>query len=510
MPVTMATTSRSPDPPVCTVVAVDLGLDQAEVARQRRELHRHGAHERDRVVPPWRHAAALAMGRAERPDAWLTGAMVKYYAGGWTVQELAAIEQELDRQGVHTRSTATTCSCTTTGRAHGRHDRGVDHRDLTCARDSVGSAAMALRRRVGWSPSLLAVLARTAAARSRRFVRRGRRRDAGPGARRRPHRRGAVRRVDGDTTRAPARRRRDDGADGDADRVGEQVAHVGDADDVRRRGEARASTTRWRATSRRSTAPRRTSPCASSSRTPTGLPPGGVRRRSGHDAGGGASASIAAGGDPSSAARAPQFHYSGVGFAVAGRLVERLAARRSSRRSSDRIAKPARHDAHPLRRHAPPALAQPLAGGVGDARPSTTTPGSCACSRHDGTVDGHTVLQPASVAEIERDQVARPRHPRRRRGADHRHPDLRARRVARRGRRRRRHRGGERQRRARLLPVDRPRARHVRDRRGRRRAARRRARGARVAAHRPDALAGRPAHRSRNSAAYPWAGSGTG
>jgi len=27
--------------------------------------------------------------------------MVKYYAGGWTVQELAAIEQELDRQGVH-------------------------------------------------------------------------------------------------------------------------------------------------------------------------------------------------------------------------------------------------------------------------------------------------------------------------------------------------------------------------------------------------------------------------
>ena len=26
--------------------------------------------------------------------------MVKYYAGGWTVQELATIEQELDRQGV--------------------------------------------------------------------------------------------------------------------------------------------------------------------------------------------------------------------------------------------------------------------------------------------------------------------------------------------------------------------------------------------------------------------------
>jgi hypothetical protein len=27
--------------------------------------------------------------------------MVKYYAGGWSVQELAAIEQELTRQGVH-------------------------------------------------------------------------------------------------------------------------------------------------------------------------------------------------------------------------------------------------------------------------------------------------------------------------------------------------------------------------------------------------------------------------
>jgi len=28
------------------------------------------------------------------------GPMVKYFAGGWTVQELADIEQELDRQGV--------------------------------------------------------------------------------------------------------------------------------------------------------------------------------------------------------------------------------------------------------------------------------------------------------------------------------------------------------------------------------------------------------------------------
>ena len=32
---------------------------------------------------------------------WLTVAMVKYFAGGWTVEELAAIERELDRQGVN-------------------------------------------------------------------------------------------------------------------------------------------------------------------------------------------------------------------------------------------------------------------------------------------------------------------------------------------------------------------------------------------------------------------------
>jgi hypothetical protein len=31
---------------------------------------------------------------------WLTDPMVKYFAGGWSVQELAAIEQELERQGV--------------------------------------------------------------------------------------------------------------------------------------------------------------------------------------------------------------------------------------------------------------------------------------------------------------------------------------------------------------------------------------------------------------------------
>ena len=41
----------------------------------------------------------VAIGRASAVP-WLTDAMVKYFAGGWTVQELAAIEQELDRQSV--------------------------------------------------------------------------------------------------------------------------------------------------------------------------------------------------------------------------------------------------------------------------------------------------------------------------------------------------------------------------------------------------------------------------
>ena len=45
-----------------------------------------------------RHGSRQRTLRGCRP--WLTDAMVKYFAGGWTVQELAAIEQELERQGV--------------------------------------------------------------------------------------------------------------------------------------------------------------------------------------------------------------------------------------------------------------------------------------------------------------------------------------------------------------------------------------------------------------------------
>ena len=41
----------------------------------------------------------IGMSRASGPS-WLTDGMVKYFAGGWSVQELAAIEQELERQGV--------------------------------------------------------------------------------------------------------------------------------------------------------------------------------------------------------------------------------------------------------------------------------------------------------------------------------------------------------------------------------------------------------------------------
>jgi hypothetical protein len=41
----------------------------------------------------------VGIGRANA-GSWLTVAMVRYYAGDWTVQELADIEQELERKGV--------------------------------------------------------------------------------------------------------------------------------------------------------------------------------------------------------------------------------------------------------------------------------------------------------------------------------------------------------------------------------------------------------------------------
>jgi CubicO group peptidase (beta-lactamase class C family) len=114
-------------------------------------------------------------------------------------------------------------------------------------------------------------------------------------------------------------------------------------------------------------------------------------------------ASIAAGGDPSSAP-GTQFHYSGVGFAVAGRLVERLAGTSFQQAFEDRIAGP---------------LGMTHTRFDGTRRPHSRNPSPAASATSTvddysrflrmlaagGTVDGKQLLSPASVAEIEKDQV---------------------------------------------------------------------------------------------------------
>ncbi len=114
-------------------------------------------------------------------------------------------------------------------------------------------------------------------------------------------------------------------------------------------------------------------------------------------------ASIAAGGDPSSTP-GTQFHYSGVGFAVAGRLVERLAGTSFEQAFQDRIAKP---------------LGMTHTRFDGTRRPHSRNPSPAASATSTvddyarflrmlaagGTFDGKQVLAPGSVAEIEKDQV---------------------------------------------------------------------------------------------------------
>ena len=114
-------------------------------------------------------------------------------------------------------------------------------------------------------------------------------------------------------------------------------------------------------------------------------------------------ASIAAGGDPSSAP-GTQFHYSGVGFAVAGRLVERFSGTSFEQAFEDRIAKP---------------LGMTHTRFDGTRRPHSRNPSPAASATSTvddyarflrmlaagGTVDGKQLLSTASVAEIEKDQV---------------------------------------------------------------------------------------------------------
>jgi CubicO group peptidase (beta-lactamase class C family) len=113
---------------------------------------------------------------------------------------------------------------------------------------------------------------------------------------------------------------------------------------------------------------------------------------------------IARGPDPA-ARPGSEFHYSGVGFVIAGRLVERLSGKSFEGAFADRIAKP---------------LGMTHTRFDGLTRPHNPNPAPAASARstvddyarflgmlaHDGTVGGDVVLQPASVAEIERDQVA--------------------------------------------------------------------------------------------------------
>jgi serine-type D-Ala-D-Ala carboxypeptidase/endopeptidase len=114
--------------------------------------------------------------------------------------------------------------------------------------------------------------------------------------------------------------------------------------------------------------------------------------------------SIARGGDPTSTPGS-EFHYSGVGFVVAGRIIEKLSGTSFERAFEARIA-------HPL------GMTQTRFDG--STRPRNRNPAPAASARstaddyarflrmlaHDGTVDGRRVLRGSSVAEIERDQVA--------------------------------------------------------------------------------------------------------
>jgi CubicO group peptidase (beta-lactamase class C family) len=114
-------------------------------------------------------------------------------------------------------------------------------------------------------------------------------------------------------------------------------------------------------------------------------------------------ASIAAGGDPTSIP-GKEFHYSGVGFVVAGQLVERLAGTSFEHAFEDRIATP---------------LGMTHTRFDGTRRPHSRNPAPAASATSTvddyarflrmlaagGAVDGKRLLSTASVAEIEKDQV---------------------------------------------------------------------------------------------------------
>jgi CubicO group peptidase (beta-lactamase class C family) len=114
-------------------------------------------------------------------------------------------------------------------------------------------------------------------------------------------------------------------------------------------------------------------------------------------------ASIAADRDPSSVP-GTQFHYSGVGFAIAGRLVERLAGTSFEAAFESQIAKPLR-----MTHTRFDGTSRPYSRNPSPAASATSTVADYArflrMLAAGGTVDGKVVLSSASVAEIEKDQV---------------------------------------------------------------------------------------------------------
>jgi CubicO group peptidase (beta-lactamase class C family) len=114
--------------------------------------------------------------------------------------------------------------------------------------------------------------------------------------------------------------------------------------------------------------------------------------------------SIARDGDPTTTPGSA-FHYSGVGFVVAGRVIEKLNGTSFEEAFEARIARPlgmthTRFDGRRRPYNRNPAPAASATSTVDDYARFLAMLG------HDGTVGSRRVLSAASVAEIERDQVA--------------------------------------------------------------------------------------------------------
>jgi CubicO group peptidase (beta-lactamase class C family) len=114
--------------------------------------------------------------------------------------------------------------------------------------------------------------------------------------------------------------------------------------------------------------------------------------------------SIARGGDPTSTPGS-EFHYRGVGFVIAGRLIEKLSGTSFEQAFEARIARPlgmahTRFDGTARAHNRNPVPAASARSTVADYAKFL------AMLSHDGTVGARRVLGASSVAEIERDQVA--------------------------------------------------------------------------------------------------------